>query len=154
MMRKLIVSVALLGVVGLAVAAPLVDALHGEIAIDQNDAAPPIAQERNKDMREKRSYPMQPPIIPHSIENYQIDINSNKCISCHDREKAVEKKAPMVSVTHYMDRDGQFLAEVSPRRYFCTQCHVPQHEVSPAVTNTFVDSATLLRGGNGMGSSP
>jgi cytochrome c-type protein NapB len=32
----------------------------------------------------------------------------------------------MVSITHFMDRDGQFLASVSPRRFFCTECHVPQ----------------------------
>ena len=26
----------------------------------------------------------------------------------------------MISVTHFMDRDGQMLADVAPRRYFCT----------------------------------
>ena len=35
-----------------------------------------------------------------------------------------------------MDRDRQTLAAVSPRRYFCTQCHVPQLEVEPIVGNT------------------
>ena len=35
-----------------------------------------------------------------------------------------ESQAPMVSVTHYMDRDGNFLADISARRYFCEQCHV------------------------------
>ena len=39
----------------------------------------------------------------------------------------------MVSITHFMDRDGQFLAAVSPRRYFCEQCHVVQLEVDPIV---------------------
>jgi nitrate reductase cytochrome c-type subunit len=32
----------------------------------------------------------------------------------------------MVSITHFMDRDGQFLASVSPRRFFektCIDCH-------------------------------
>jgi cytochrome c-type protein NapB len=38
-----------------------------------------------------------------------------------------------VSVSHYMDRDGNFLAEISPRRYFCEQCHVPQVDAKPLV---------------------
>jgi cytochrome c-type protein NapB len=50
----------------------------------------------------------------------------------------------MVSVTHYMDRHGQFLASISPRRYFCTQCHVPQHPDEPEVENLFIDIDTLL----------
>ena len=50
----------------------------------------------------------------------------------------------MVSITHFMDRDNQFLAAVSPRRYFCTQCHVPQKEVKPLVDNDFVDIDQLL----------
>jgi nitrate reductase (cytochrome), electron transfer subunit len=50
----------------------------------------------------------------------------------------------MVSITHFMDRDGQFLAAVSPRRYFCNQRHVPQHEVEPLVGNDFVDIDTIL----------
>ena len=34
--------------------------------------------------------------------------------------------APMASVANFMDRDGNFPAAVSPRRYFCDQCHVAQ----------------------------
>ena len=50
----------------------------------------------------------------------------------------------MVSITHFMDREGQFRAAVTPRRYFCTQCHVSQQEVDPLVENTFVDVDHLL----------
>jgi cytochrome c-type protein NapB len=50
----------------------------------------------------------------------------------------------MISITHFSDRDGQFLASVSPRRYFCTQCHVPQHNVQVPVKNDFVDIDALL----------
>jgi cytochrome c-type protein NapB len=50
----------------------------------------------------------------------------------------------MISITHFSDRDGQFLASISPRRYFCTQCHVPQHNVQAPVENDFVDIDTLL----------
>jgi nitrate reductase (cytochrome), electron transfer subunit len=96
------------------------------------------------DEREARNYPEQPPVIPHSIDGYQIDINGNKCLSCHARARTAESQAPMVSITHFMDRDGQFLASVSPRRFFCTECHVPQNVSNPPVSNDFVDIDTML----------
>ena len=99
----------------------------------------------NTDIKQKRNYPMQPPIIPHKVRNYQIDLKVNKCMSCHSRNRTDESQAPMVSVTHYMNRDGNFLAEVSPRRYFCSQCHVPQLDTDPLVENTFVDMDTLMK---------
>jgi len=52
--------------------------------------------------------------------------------------------SPMVSVTHYMDRDGNFLAAISPRRYFCTQCHVVQTDAKPLVGSRFEDIDTVL----------
>lgn len=95
-------------------------------------------------MRRTRNYAMQPPVVPHKIEGYQIDKNANRCMFCHARAKTQESQAPMISVTHFMDRDGNFLAELSPRRYFCLQCHVPQAEVKPLVNNRFVDVDALL----------
>ena len=88
------------------------------------------------DVRQMRAYPDQPPVIPHSIEGYQLSVNTNRCLSCHKREFTEGSGAPMISVTHYMTRDGQMLADVSPRRYFCTACHVPQADVQPLVENT------------------
>lgn len=107
--------------------------------------APRLENEENKDLKRKRNYPMQPPTIPHKVAGYRVDLNSNKCLSCHSRRRVAETQAPMVSVTHYMDRDGNFLAEVSPRRYFCNQCHVPQMEVRPLVDNTFQDVDNILK---------
>jgi len=106
--------------------------------------APRMGNEENKDIKRKRNYPMQPPTIPHKSASYRIDLNSNKCLSCHSRRLVTESQAPMVSVTHYMDREGNFLAEVSPRRYFCNQCHVPQNEVKPLVENIFQDIDEIL----------
>ena len=51
----------------------------------------------------------------------------------------------MVSVTHYVDRNGNFLAAMSPRRYFCNQCHVTQVETRPLVDNIFEDVDLILR---------
>ncbi len=39
-----------------------------------------------------------------------------------------------------VDRDGNFRSEITPSRYFCVQCHIPQMDVKPPVENTFVDA--------------
>jgi cytochrome c-type protein NapB len=120
------------------------DQLRGPAPLDEEAAPPRMAPVENRDLRRARNYPEQPPTIPHKIEGYQIDVNANRCLACHSRAATGESQAPMVSITHFMDRDGQFLAAVSPRRYFCNQCHVPQHEVEPLVGNEFVDIDTIL----------
>ena len=106
------------------VAQNLNSGLRGPTPLDQEGPAAPMMPMRNTSEKETRNYPEQPPVIPHSIDGYQIDINGNKCLSCHARARTAESQAPMVSITHFMDRDGQFLASVSPRRFFCTECHV------------------------------
>ena len=126
------------------VAQNLNSGLRGPTPLDQEGPAAPMMPMRNSSERETRNYPEQPPVIPHSIDGYQIDINGNKCLSCHARARTAESQAPMVSITHFMDRDGQFLASVSPRRFFCTSCHVPQNTAVPPVTNDFIDIDTLL----------
>jgi len=92
------------------------------------------------DVRRSRNYPEQPPIIPHAIDGYQITLRTNKCLTCHARQYMEGSGAPMISVTHFMDRDGQVLADVTPRRYFCNACHVQQSDVPPLVTNSFRDA--------------
>ncbi len=84
-----------------------------------------------------RNYVQQPPLIPHKIKGYQINLKFNKCLSCHSWKKYRESGATKISQTHFKDRDGNDLAEVSARRYFCTQCHVPQANAKPLVENTF-----------------
>ena len=143
-MKQIIISTFILLITVSAYAADPIATLRGEAALDTEGAAPRMEQVENKDIKRKRNYPMQPPTIPHKIEGYQIDLNSNKCLSCHSRRRIEESQAPMVSVTHYMDRDGNFLAEVSPRRYFCNQCHVPQTDVKPLVGNRFEDIDDIL----------
>jgi nitrate reductase (cytochrome), electron transfer subunit len=118
--------------------------LRGNAPLAEEGAAPRMLPQANTDVRSVRNYPEQPPIIPHTIEAYQLDANVNQCLSCHARSRTGESQAPMVSITHFMDRDGQFLASVSPRRYFCIQCHVPQYPVTAPVENRFVDVDTLL----------
>lgn len=123
--------------------------LRGNTPLDQEGPAPRMTAQSNADVRQVRNFPEQPPVIPHAIESYQIDANVNQCLSCHARARTGDSQAPMVSITHFMDRDGQFLGSVSPRRYFCNQCHVPQHPNKAPVANHFVDVDTLLNAGNG-----
>ncbi|WP_035648536.1 nitrate reductase cytochrome c-type subunit [Bradyrhizobium sp. ORS 285] len=118
--------------------------LRGPAPLNEEGPAPPMQPTKNTAEKEVRNYPEQPPVIPHSIDGYQVDMQGNKCLSCHARARTAESKAPMLSITHFMDRDGQFLASVSPRRYFCTQCHVPQSVATPPVSNDFVDIDTVL----------
>ena len=105
----------------------------------QEIPAPALARPITDDKRKMRNYPEQPPIIPHSIDGYQLSLKTNRCLDCHRRQYTEGSGAPMISVTHFMDRDNQVLADVTPRRYFCTACHVPQTDAQPLVPNTFED---------------
>jgi cytochrome c-type protein NapB len=84
-----------------------------------------------------RDYVQQPPMVPHTVEGYTINMNANKCLTCHSWANYREKKATKISQTHFTDREGNDLANVSANRYFCLQCHVPQADSSPVVDNTF-----------------
>ena len=84
--------------------------LRGPAALNDEGPAPPMQPMKNTAEKEVRNYPEQPPVIPHSIDGYQVDMQGNKCLSCHARARTAESKAPMLSITHFMDRGGQFLA--------------------------------------------
>lgn len=121
-----------------------IEGLRGPTPLAQEPNQAPMPKEVNDDKKRTRSYPEQPPIIPHQIRDYQVDLNANKCLTCHARKATEITQATTISITHYMDRDGQFLATISPRRYFCNQCHVGQDEVTPPVASTFEDIDTVL----------
>jgi nitrate reductase (cytochrome), electron transfer subunit len=147
MIRNLKIAVlagAIAACTGALAAQSLISGLRGPTPLNDEGPAAPMAPTRNTSEREVRNYPEQPPVIPHSIDGYRIDLQSNKCLSCHARARTGESQAPMVSITHFMDRDGQFLASVSPRRFFCTECHVPQSVTDPPVSNDFVDIDTIF----------
>ena len=86
------------------------------------------------------NYVNQPPMIPPSVDGYQVSKNTNRCLQCHGVEHYRTTGAPRVSPTHFMDSDGNVLSNVAPRRYFCLQCHVPQTDAAPIVENTFTPS--------------
>jgi cytochrome c-type protein NapB len=118
--------------------------LRGPTPLDEEPAPPPLPREVNDDRRQVRNWPEQPPVIPHTVTGYQITLNANKCLSCHGRQFTAQSQAPMISITHFQNREGQVLASVSPRRYFCTQCHVAQTVIEPMVENDFEDIDAIL----------
>ena len=131
---------------GLAGAVDVTDAMRG--APITGTTPPPLLQNSdNSDIKRQRNYAMQPPVIPHKIDGYQLDKDVNRCLYCHSRTRIEETRAIPLSVTHYQDRDGNFLADVSPRRYFCDTCHVVQMEAKPLVGNGFQDVEGLVRKG-------
>ena len=90
------------------------------------------------------SYHTAPPSVPHVVEKYlPITAETNDCLDCHDRfdkigKKYVKgKKLPMPK-SHYGGFAGKGKAdEVSGSRYTCVQCHVPESNAKPLVSNTF-----------------
>jgi cytochrome c-type protein NapB len=114
-------------------------ALRGDVPYLDTAPAGPLPRLVTDDVRRMRAYPEQPPVIPHSIDGYQLSLKTNRCLGCHRRQYTEGSGAPMISVTHFMDRDNQVLADVTPRRYFCNACHVPQTDAQPLVPNTFED---------------
>lgn len=103
--------------------------------VDIELPAPELYQQQEG--REVRNYRQQPPVIPHSMDQYQIDLRTNQCLSCHDWTTAGDRGAPTLSMTHYLDRDGTQLDTVAGTRWFCNQCHVPQADAPALVGNTF-----------------
>lgn len=107
--------------------------------IDETADVPGVFRQDQK--RFGRSYRQQPPLIPHAISRYQVDLRANQCLACHDWTNAGERGAPTLSMTHYLDRDGRQLDHVAGTRWFCTQCHVPQADAPELVENTFRSTA-------------
>ena len=111
--------------------------LRGSRSVDTPSANAEIVHWQDDKEPIKRDYVQQPPLIPHSVESYRINLKFNKCLTCHSWANYKEAKATKISQTHFEDRDGQVLANVSARRYFCLQCHVSQVDAKPLVANKF-----------------
>ena len=123
--------------IGLAQSAGGVTSLRGA-DVDETVPVEPVFKQET--MRFNRDYRQQPPLIPHSIDQYQIDLRANQCLTCHDWTNAGDRGAPTLSMTHYLDRNGRELDQIAGTRWFCNQCHVPQVDAPELVENTFETS--------------
>lgn len=134
---------ALMGVVGIAMAQSMdgeVSTLRGAGVEDSVELVD--AFRLDEDSRYTRNFRLQPPLVPHEVDKYQVDMSANQCLDCHDWTNATERKAPIASVSHYLDRNGVQLDTVAGSRWFCSQCHVPQAETQALVDNVFVPSSS------------
>jgi len=111
--------------------------LRGHNALDDASRAPEQKNWQKDGEPIVRDYVQQPPLILHQTTGYKINQKFNKCLTCHSWANYKEAGATKISQTHFEDRDENVLAKVSARRYFCTQCHVPQVNAKPLVENTF-----------------
>lgn len=85
-----------------------------------------------------RTFKEQPPLIPHSVENFdEITLEENQCLTCHSATNYQKKKAPKIGDSHFRDREGKVLPDVAAARHNCVQCHVPQVDAPPLVDNEF-----------------
>ncbi|MDQ6968570.1 MAG: nitrate reductase cytochrome c-type subunit [Mariprofundaceae bacterium] len=135
-MKKLSIVILLLISSSLAWAgATNVVSLRGDVALD----APSVTTATKEwlvDGKINREYAQQPPLIPHDIEDFSINQKGNDCLSCHNWNSKMPG-ATKVGISHFLTRDNHTLANISPRRYFCTQCHVPQKDAKPLIGNMF-----------------
>ena len=102
----------------------------------------PVPKWITDDVRRMRAYPEQPPVIPHSIEGYQLSVNTNRCMSCHKREFTQGSGAPMISITHFQTA----MARCSPtcrRGAISARNAMCRRPMSAAVDNRFKDMSEL-----------
>ncbi|MCU7884730.1 MAG: nitrate reductase cytochrome c-type subunit [Candidatus Thiodiazotropha sp. (ex Lucinoma annulata)] len=83
------------------------------------------------------SFEDQPPLIPHNIDKTRISAQENSCLKCHTKEDAKVENAVRPPKSHYYSRGKMKGKSISPRRYFCTQCHVPQIDAPALVKNNY-----------------
>ncbi len=85
-----------------------------------------------------RTFTDQPPLVPHTIENYDISATENACWECHNSDDFKGKKMPMVGKSHLLQTaDAGAEPKLNMQRWQCNNCHVPQVDAMPLVGNYF-----------------
>ena len=146
MKKSLITGLALtLGTIGFITQAYSSDVMSLRGSNELDAPSNTVIVKRNINDRDpiERDYVQQPPLIPHKITGYKINLKFNKCLTCHSWTNYKDAEATKISQTHFADRDKEVSANVAARRYFCTQCHVPQADAKPLVENEFTPVKTI-----------
>ena len=105
-----------------------------------------------------RSFENAPPLIPHRVGGFlPIKVDDNRCLLCHMPDKAPEFDATPLPKTHFtsyrprvVEKDGKYLVDAEEGEvtetdldhfngamFNCSQCHVPQAEVTVDIPNVF-----------------
>ncbi|MCF7980594.1 MAG: nitrate reductase cytochrome c-type subunit [Pseudomonadales bacterium] len=134
---SLVLVLGLIAPVSPTIAQEEVKSLRGELALGADSKEPEIRNWAKDRDPIPRDFIQQPPLVPHSIKGYKINLKTNKCLSCHSWTTYKKAGATKISQTHFADRTANVMADVAARRYFCTQCHVPQTDAAPLVQNEF-----------------
>jgi len=116
-----------------------VASLRGTHVLEDMSIAPDKFKWIKKGVEFERNYDDQPPLIPHKTEGIKISFTENGCLDCHSDENYKEEEADKISSTHFFTRDEIRLKLLSPRRYFCLQCHVPQADIEPLIGNDYIN---------------
>ena len=106
----------------------------------------------------ERAFENAPPMIPHMTDGFfPITKDNNICITCHMPDKVASTGAVAIPVSHFTDyrpkvvkeggkykvdaEEGEVfstkLNDLSATRFNCSQCHVPQANVTVDIKNTF-----------------
>lgn len=106
----------------------------------------------------ERAFENAPPMIPHMTEGFfPITRTNNICITCHMPDKVESTGAVAIPVSHFTDyrpkvvkvgdrysvdaKEGEVVSiklnDLSATRFNCSQCHVPQANVTVDIKNTF-----------------
>lgn len=86
-----------------------------------------------------RPYESAPPLIPHVVTDYSISRSANDCLQCHLEGTVGEvgnNIATKVPQSHFLNEymKQETSKRVAGMRYLCLQCHVPQAEKEPPVS--------------------
>ena len=135
-MKKTFITAALLLIASSVAWAGASNSLRGDVALDAPSVVVSDKAWQDGEGKINRQYVQQPPLVPHDIEGFSINRGGNDCLSCHNWDSDMEG-ATKVGTSHFLNRNNEALAKISPRRYFCTQCHVPQRNAKPLVLNSF-----------------
>jgi cytochrome c-type protein NapB len=134
-------AVLLAAVSGVAAAEQLASMRGSDVAAEDKapEVKPYVGKKPGLQKPVARTFQDQPPVIPHAVDNFdEITLEENQCLGCHGPAKFKEKRAPKVGDSHFLDREGNKLADVSSLRHNCVQCHVPQIDAPPLVESNFV----------------
>lgn len=110
----------------------------------------------------ERSFENAPPLIPHTTQGFlPIKANLNICLSCHMPNVAEATKSTPIPKSHFMDFRPEIVEEgglvkaydddetqntvttvdlgdqLSHTRFNCSQCHVPQANITVELKNNF-----------------
>lgn len=115
----------------------------------------------------QRSFENAPPLIPHRVGGFlPIKVDDNKCLRCHMPDKAPKFDAVPLPETHFtnyrpavIEEDGIYIVAAEEGEviekdldhfngamFNCSQCHVPQAEVTVEISNVF--DPTYRKGGD------